>query len=174
MLLDVSRALRAPMEEFPFLHREELAPQDICGEVVTFDVVTMAGKLAMAGDRLVLRGKLSTVAHAQCANCLAPVALPMSVPFEESFLRQEKNVPGGEETDDPDRLAFEGSNVELSHLALTLVLLELPMRFLCAGGCENGLDRITQDASAIEKEPSQTRPFSALRQLLEKAENQEE
>ena len=37
MLLDVSMAIRSEGEEFPFLHRDEIPPQEIFGDTVTFE-----------------------------------------------------------------------------------------------------------------------------------------
>ncbi len=166
MLLDVSRALRSPGEEFPFVHEETIPPQDIYGEQIVFDdPVTMSGVFCMSGDSLMLRGELKCVAHALCANCLAPVAVPMVVPFDEVFVRVDRFTPQDE--DDPDRLAFEGAKVALSHLALTLAVLNLPMRFVCREDCP-GLMPAQSDIStqASQKETPDQHPFSALQSLL--------
>ena len=63
MLLDVSRALRLPGEVFPFLHREEIPPQEIFGETITFSDAVLTGHFSMAGDSLHLEGTLTVTAH---------------------------------------------------------------------------------------------------------------
>lgn len=171
MLLDISRALRAPGEDFPFLHREAIPPQEIFGETVTFDDTLLSGHFSLAGESLHIRGMLRTTAHGCCAGCLKPVSFPMEIPFDEIFTRQghcpqEEETPGEEE-----RLVFEGSKAELSHLALTLAVLELPMRFVCGENCP-ALDAVRPDDTplthACQKDMPDQHPFSALQQLLTK------
>ena len=174
MLLDVSKALRAPGEEIAFTHRDEIPPQEIFGDTVTFDPVVMTGYYSMMDHNLRLRGRLQTIAHGECAGCFAPVDYEVDVPFDETFLHisREKTYAGMEdelETDDDERLAFEGSKVELNQLALTLTLLELPIRFECEPVCQV-MEKARQDneSHACQKELPDQHPFSALQQLLTK------
>ena len=90
MLLDVSKALRAPGEEIAFTHRDEIPPQEIFGDTVTFDPVVMTGYYSMMDHNLRLRGRLQTIAHGECAGCFAPVDYEVDVPFDETFLRAWK------------------------------------------------------------------------------------
>ena len=77
--------------------------------------------------------------------------------------------PMEEEAEDDERLAFEGSKVELHQLALTLTLLELPIRFVCEPECDV-MKKARQDneSHACQKELPDQHPFSALQQLLTK------
>lgn len=172
MLLDVSRALRMPGEVFPFLHREEIAPQEIFGETVTFSVAALAGHFSMAGESLHLWGEMTVTAHGHCAGCLKPVDDEMKIPFDEIFVRQEGRYPQTEnaDQDEDERLVFEGSKVELSQLALTLAVLELPMRFECKEGCQTlaEMQPDIQPTHACQKDMPDQHPFSALQQLLTK------
>ncbi|MDY3279239.1 MAG: DUF177 domain-containing protein [Eubacteriales bacterium] len=172
MLLDVSRALRLPGEVFPFLHREEIPPQEIFGETITFSDAVLTGHFSMAGDSLHLEGTLTVTAHGHCAGCLKPVDDPMEIPFDEIFIRQESRHPQAEnaDQDEDERLVFEGSKVELSQLALTLAVLELPMRFVCGEDCQAlaAMQPDIQPTHACQKDMPDQHPFSALQQLLTK------
>ena len=172
MLLDISRALRAPGEEIPFMHRDAIPPQEVFGETVTFDDVLLSGHFSFAGESLYIRGTLTAVANGSCAGCLKPVQFPIEVEFDEIFARQSRYPQEEESPDDEDeRLMFEGSKVELSHLALTLAVLELPMRFVCGEDCP-ALDAMQPDdetpTHACQKDMPDQHPFSALQQLLTK------
>lgn len=171
MLLDISRALRAPGEDIPFLHREIIPPQEVFGETVTFDDALLSGHYSLTGESLHLWGILRTTAHGCCAGCLKPVSLPMEIPFDEIFTRQDRCPQEEENPGEEERLMFEGSKVELSHLALTLAVLELPMRFVCGESCP-ALDAIRPDDTplthACQKDMPDQHPFSALQQLLTK------
>ncbi len=171
LLLDISRALRAPGEEIPFQHCDEIPPQEIFGETVTFTEVTMAGFLSAADDRLRIRGTLTALAHGHCAMCLQPADYRVEVPFDEIFTRQTRYSRAEEASpDEEERLMYEGSKVELSHLAMTLAVLDLPMRFECGKDCP-ALDAALPDETplrASQKDMPDQHPFSALQQLLTK------
>ena len=178
MKLDVLQALRNPGTEYAFSVEQELAPQDVCGSEVTFDVVKLAGKLVAGEDGSVtVEGKLSTGAHAPCANCLAPAISAVEGDFRETFIH------GGDPEDD-ESFAYNGSALELDKLTLFYVMFNLPMRFLCKEDCP-GLDHYAGAGVTISTDEDMTttlcqdelnvqRPFAALQQLLaEKSDNAE-
>jgi len=169
--LDISRALRSPGQRFPFQHEEYIAPQDILGETVTFDPVLMDGHFAIEEGRLHLEGRLTTAAHAACAKCLEPARYAVDVSFYEIFTRPQDLVEeGGDDVDPLDRLAYDGPQLAVDQLALTLTLLDLPMRFLCKETCQ-GLDNIVsfqRETHADQEDLPEQHPFSALQQLLNK------
>ena len=168
MQLDVSRAMRSPDEKFPFIHHERIAPQDIYGEEVTFDEpVVLEGRFCMSGSELTLDGTLTATAHSRCCNCLGPAQVNLSVPFREVFTRLDR-MPEDID-DDPDRWTFAGSKVELAHLALTLAVLELPIRILCKPDCEGYKQMAPQYTT-----PQKSNPFSVLQNLLKNDQNDQE
>ena len=178
MKLDVLLALRNPGTEYAFSVEQELAPQDVCGSEVSFDVVRLMGKLVAGEDGSVtVEGKLSTVAHSQCAKCLAPAISEVEGEFRETFIH------GGDPEDD-ESFAYNGGSIELDKLTLFYVMFNLPMRFLCKEECEGlamyaGTDvTIGTEADVTttlcQDELNVQRPFAALQQLLaEKSDNAE-
>ena len=178
MKLDVLQALRNPGTEYAFSAEQELPPQDVSGSEVTFDVVKLNGKLVAGEDGSVMvEGKLSTVAHSQCAKCLAPAISEVEGEFRETFIH------GGDPEDD-ESFAYNGGAIEFDKLTLFYVMFNLPMRFLCKEDCEGlsmylgtdvtismGDDEMT---SLCQDELNVQRPFAALQQLLaEKSDNAE-
>jgi len=171
LLLDVSRALREPDEPIPFLHRDEIPPQEIFGDEITFDNVLLSGHYSGADDRLRIWGTLTCTAHGHCAGCLKPVDYPVEVPFDEIFIRQTRYTPKPEGLEGEEQWMYEGSKVELSHLCMTLAVLELPIRFECGEACPAlaGLPSADSFSShACQKDMPDQHPFSALQQLLTK------
>ena len=178
MKLDVLQALRNPGTEYAFSAEQELAPQDVGGSEVIFDAVKLTGKLVAGEDGSVtVEGKLSTVAHAQCAKCLAPAISPVEGDFRETFIH------GGDPEDD-ESFAYNGSAIELDKLTLFYVMFNLPMRFLCKEDCPGlgmyaGTDVTIGSeeditTSLCQDELNVQRPFAALQQLLaEKSDNAE-
>jgi len=167
MELDVSKALLAPGTAFPFAVEVEVPPQDVIGESVTFDPVSLHGTYAAEDGTVRFAGELTTRAHATCAMCLQPVSVPLNFPFDELF-RKDAN-----ETED-EAFRYEGSRVPLDQLALTLLMLNLPMRFLCEENCLGSKEyqAYRQDIfkSSCEEESPTQRPFEALQRLLTKDE----
>lgn len=172
MFLDVSKAFVRPMVEFPFEMEGMLAEQPVNGDTVTFDAVQLAGQYSMADDVIRLHGKLHTVAHAPCAVCLQPAQVDVDVDFEETF-RKDAN----EEEDGFFR--YEGKQLPLDHMVLTLVMLNLPMRFHCAGDCEAAVElKAWNEAETVWAEEDGDaqgtyRPFEGLKDLLGGDEAQE-
>ena len=169
MKLDVLQALRNPGTEYAFSVEQAMAPQDVGGSEVSFDPVKLWGKLTAAEDGSVtVEGQLSTVAHAQCANCLAPASSDVSGAFRETFIH------GGDPEDD-EIFAYTGGRLDLERLTLTYVLLNMPSRFLCREDCVFEYEDADGDVMMLcQDEVNVQRPFAALQQLLaEKSDNEE-
>ena len=153
MELDVSRGFVHPATPFPFEARLTLEAQDVGGEAVTFDAVR-------------LEGRLTTTAHAACAVCLAPAEKAIEIDFDETF-RKDAN-----ETED-ECFRYEGKSVPLDHMALTLVMLSLPMRFVCGSAdCHAATElKAWNEAGKVwNEEPEDEgtyRPFEGLDELLD-------
>lgn len=173
MKLDVGNALRSPGKSFSFIHREVVPTQLILGEQISFpDPVMIAGSYQMLEDVLYLKATMTAVAQAQCAKCLAPVRFPLKVEVEEPIKRLENSRAERSEIEDwtEEQFTFSGNSVEMSHLTLTLLLLELPMRFLCEEGCASVPEAAEVDfiPNASQKDLPDQHPFAALQQLLKK------
>ena len=167
MELDVTKALLSPGTEFPFAAEVVVPPQDVVGETVTFEPVSLQGHFSALDGTVRLAGELMTTARAACAMCLAPVSVPLTVGFDETY-RKDAN-----ETED-EAFRYEGSKLTLDQMALTLLMLNLPMRFLCKERCQGGetLKKYQQEIfkSSCEEESPTQRPFEALQHLLTKDE----
>ena len=167
MELDISKALLSPGTEFPFTAEVTVPPQDVIGETVTFDTVSLAGTDSALDGAIRLQGELTTTAHATCAMCLKPVSVPLTIAFDETFRKDANEI-------EDEAFRYEGSKVTFDQLALTLLMLNLPMRFLCDENCEGteAYQAFKQDIfkSSCEEESPTQRPFEALQRLLTKDE----
>jgi len=172
MNLDVSKAFVRPMEDFPFETEVALEAQDINGDQVTFDPVQMNGVFSMIDDVVTLEGTLHTVAHGPCALCMEPASAPVDVEFRETFRKD-----ADEEEDGCFR--YDSKLLPLDHMTLTLVLLNMPMRFQCDHDCTGGAGLTAWDEEKTvwaEEDGGENqgtyRPFEGLADLLDN--NQEQ
>jgi len=158
MKLDVSAALSHPGQEYAFSGLQAIADQEIYSTIVRIDDCRVEGTY-MADDQgnISVKGRLSTVAHAPCANCLADASAKIENEFDEEFIRD------GDQEDD-EIFAYEGHLVSLSKLVMSYAVMALPIRFLCREDCP-GFEYTDPDAASAE--PGVQYPFAGLRQLLD-------
>jgi uncharacterized protein len=167
MLLDVSKAFLNPGAAFPFEAKVQLPPQDVMGETVSWDEALLQGTFTVLEDEVHLKGTLTGMAHAACALCLGQADVPLRLSFSEVF-RKDAGDP------EDEAFPYEGKAVSLDQMALTLMMLSLPMRFVCKADCKG-----TRELQAWQKDVSKSscedglptqRPFEALQHLLKKDE----
>ena len=161
MELDVSRALSHPGQEYPFSGTQAIADQEIYDTVVRIDDCAVTGSF-MADDQgnIHVNGRLRTIAHAPCANCLKDAIAEIENEFDEDFQRN-----GDPEND--EIFVYEGHLVSLSKLVMSYAVMALPIRFLCREDCP-GLEY--KDPDAVPVETGKQYPFAGLRQLLDQME----
>ena len=158
MKLDVSDALSHPGQEYRFSGTQAIAEQEISGDRVRLDDCEMEGAFMADEDgNIAVRGKLRTVAHARCANCLAEAQSEIENEFDEVFQRN------GDPEDD-EIFAYEGHEVSLDKLVMSYAVMALPIRFLCREDCPGFEYR---DPDAEPSEPGIQFPFAGLWQLLD-------
>ena len=161
MELDVSRALAQPGQEFPFSGTQAIADQEIYGTVVRIDDCAVEGTfMADHEGNVSVRGRIETVAHAPCANCLQDASAKIGNEFDEDFIRN------GDPEDD-EIFAYEGHAVSLEKLVMSYAVMALPIRFLCREDCP-GFEYT--DRTETPGEPGIQHPFEGLRQLLDQME----
>ena len=183
--LNVSQALKIPGQLFPFSTRVEVESADVFGETVRFSPAELTGTLLGAGETVTVRGNLRCVATMACARCLSPVSVPLSVEVDERFSRHPA-------ADDEEMRVIEEGRVDLTDCVRELLVLELPMRVLCAEDCKGlcpicGQNRNLVSCTCLEGEggvsapdaPSSGRseadrsagevtfPFSALKAMIQ-------
>ena len=161
MKLDVSDALAHPGQEYFFSGLQAIADQEISGDTVRIDECAVEGVFLSDDDgNISVRGKLRTVAHAPCANCLGDASAEIENEFDEIFLRNG-------DMEDDEIFAYEGHEIILDKLVMSYAVMALPIRFLCREDCPGFAYR---DPEAVPSEPGIQHPFAGLRQLLEKNE----
>ena len=169
MKLDVSNALSHPGQEYLFSGLQAIADQEISGDTVRIDDCAVEGVFLSDEDgNISVRGKLKTIAHAHCANCLEDAQAEVENEFDEVFHRN-----GDQE--DNEIFAYEGHEILLDKLVMSYAVMvdklvmsyavmALPIRFLCREDCPGFEYR---DPEAVPSEPGVQYPFAGLQQLLQ-------
>ena len=158
MKLDVSDALAHPGQEYPFSGLQAIADQEIGGDIVRLDDCAVEGFfLSDEEGNISVRGKLRTIAHAPCANCLEDAQSEIGNEFDEVFQRNG-------DMEDNEIFAYEGHEILLDKLVMSYAVMALPIRFLCREDCPGFEYR---DPEAEPAEPGIQYPFAGLRQLLQ-------
>jgi len=164
MQLDVTKALHAAGEEFPFTCSEEMPSVMWDGAEVHFVTpVQVSGTYRAVKEDVWVRADVGVRMRLTCAACLAAAYHDASATMDVCFSHEP-------DPEDPDLFAFEGHTLQLDDAALGALWLEMPMRVLCAPGCKGlcphcGANR-NQSTCACQKELPAKHPFSALAALL--------
>ena len=158
MKLDVSDALSHPGQEYLFSGTQAIADQEITGDIVRIDDCSVEGRfMADEEGNIAVSGKLRTIAHAPCANCLEEAEAEVTNDFDEVFQR-------GGDPENNEIFAYEGHEVSLDKLVMSYAVMALPIRFLCREDCPGFEYR---DPDVAPEEPGIQYPFAGLQQLLE-------
>jgi len=158
MKLDVSDALAHPGREYHFSGSQAIADQEVSGDIVRIDDCAVEGTFMSDEDgNISVRGKLRTIAHAPCANCLEDASADIENEFDEVFRR-------GGDPEDIEIFAYEGHEIPMDRLVMSYAVMALPIRFLCREDCP-GFEYRDPDVAPVE--PGIQYPFAGLQQLLE-------
>jgi len=76
-----------------------------------------------------ISGRLNSVTETECARCLAPIELPVSINLNDLFYYPPSSTPEGE------FFVGEDGILDLAPLVRQLSLLEIPMQPFCRSGC---------------------------------------
>ena len=90
-------------------------------------------------DEIRLHGDLQVTMAAPCDRCLEPVSLAVSSPFDLIYIPTSEAAEGGEDEIDEDAAEvgyYEGNGLQLNDVLREVVLLALPMQFVCSEDCK--------------------------------------
>jgi uncharacterized protein len=145
---------------------------------VRFDgPVTGDAEVWNTGDSFLVKARLNGTAVLECSRCLGEFRLPLAARIEEHFKPGQPSPTGELEEDDEGRTFsfYEGDEIDLTEPLRQQVLLELPMKPLCAAACR-GL--CPNCGANLNDEPCRCEPpaevdprLASLKRLLEKTDS---
>jgi uncharacterized metal-binding protein YceD (DUF177 family) len=112
--------------------------------------VALTASMAVAGDSVLLRGTIATVATAGCVRCLHPLEIPARAAFTLAYLRKPEHA-GRHENEDDEAFYYSGDFLEPLEQLREELMVALP--YLPA--CEPG----PGDTCAVTGKPIPARTF---------------
>jgi len=108
-------------------------PED---NLILCDPVKVTGELTNAGERILLKGKVSTTARMNCGRCLNEYAQPLEFKIEEEYAKKglsKKDLKNEIELGEKDFIYEVGSDnmIDLSEVIRQNILTEMPIQPLC-------------------------------------------
>lgn len=162
--LNVTKALQNPGQEYPFVVDAQIEEMEVLGDPVRFIDVKAEGIVFGAGTTVSATADVTATVVSRCARCLEEVRFPIAAEMKAKFSRQP-------DPDDPDQYLFEASTVDLTEALKDALVLELPLRFLCAEDCKGlcpkcGIN-LNTGSCTCQKGVEIPNPFEALRSIVE-------
>ena len=165
VMLDVSKALNYPGQVYAFALEPVIEEMEVLNDPVSFEDVVASGEFfGTGGDKVSIKGKVTSTVTSRCAKCLEPVTMQLEAEIDALYARQI-------DPDDPDLYSFEGSKADLTDAVRDALLLELPYRFLCSedckGLCPNCGVNLNLGSCTCQEGGEVTNPFSALKAIVQ-------
>jgi uncharacterized protein len=95
--------------------------------------LALVGRIEKMGEDYLLRANLRGEIETACARCLEPAEVPVNVPLAVTFVSREANKTDDDE--DPDVIAFLGSEIDVGDEVRDEILMALPINPLCKEAC---------------------------------------
>lgn len=126
------------------------------------------------GTSLLVQGTLDVRVLAPCARCNEPVAVHVHEAFTHLLtpLAERGELPEEIELtpEDLERDYFGGDEIALDSVVREQILLEVPIRPVCEGGCADEAVRRILDGGDDEEMPQKAGPLAGLLALKDKLE----
>ncbi|PKM89279.1 MAG: hypothetical protein CVU87_05575 [Firmicutes bacterium HGW-Firmicutes-12] len=131
MKINVSRLRKeaGSIEEFQFIIPQL---QDMNGVLIN-KPISVRGRLSNIGEALQLIAQVETGLSVRCDRCLEEVLVPLEFEFIENYCHESDS---DEETiENNEYIVFEDDLIDMVQAVRENIILNLPMRVLCAPDC---------------------------------------
>jgi uncharacterized protein len=124
----------------------------------TLHAAGVAELASSAINEIRIRGNLTVAMEAPCDRCLEPARFAMNKTFDLVYVPTPEDTGGERAIDESgsDVGFYEGAGIELNDVLREVVLLALPMRFMCGDDCKGicptcGRNRNQEDCDCNNK-----------------------
>jgi uncharacterized protein len=134
---------------------------DFVNPAVQASVLHAAGTAELVShalDEIRIRGNLSVYVEAPCDRCLEPARSRLAKDFDLVYMPTPEDLTGERAIDEAasDVGFYSGAGIELNDVLREVVLLALPMRWMCQDDCKGicpscGRNRNEEDCSCNNK-----------------------
>jgi len=128
MKIDVAEAVRSEGETFTAVFDGPLQEIDFSGDSFSFPEAHVEARYRFDGEGVAVEGSFSAVTEARCSRCLKKFGYPVDFEFCEYYAKQPEPDDGFYQ--------YTSEIIDLTRMLQDNVILNLPIRFLCAEGCK--------------------------------------
>ena len=131
MIINISDLIFGKCNEIPVESNVRLNDINRRDENIRFlEPVSVKGKIFNVDKNIIFSGSLEAVIKVECNRCLDDVVKNISISFDEKIIETDE-----EEVD--DIIAdIEKESISLESFLEKLLILKLPMKFLCSDDCK--------------------------------------
>ncbi|MEW6696172.1 MAG: YceD family protein [Bacillota bacterium] len=133
MKINILRIRNAPGEKLSFDLSKPFNGIGANGQRFTFTTpVEATGEVVNRNDLFQVKGVTRATVSTNCVNCLEPFELKLQGFLEEGYTRLDDEL-----IKDPDSelVGFDGDFIDIEPEVIKSLLMELPMRLVCAPDC---------------------------------------
>lgn len=98
--------------------------------VKTAKPLKVKGKVTNTGEGFLVEGLIALSFQANCSRCMELIESYQKIELKEEF------ILGFDRTEDDSAYGFQGDVIDLTECLNELVILSLPMKFLCKEDCQ--------------------------------------
>lgn len=132
-------------------------------------------RATLAGETVLIDGRVETALHLPCSRCLEPFDLAIKADFSLSAVSQPPaSLDAGPvddiqlTADDTALLVYGGDSIDLQDEIAQQVIMALPFKPLCREGCKGLCSRCGADLNRSAcscEQPNPDNPFARLKKL---------
>lgn len=130
MVVDISKITKLYGASVNVDFSEEINGLDVSGQKISFDgPIDIKGKITNLGELFLFEGTIKGKISAECDRCTKDVLYSFEIEASEKF--SQNNI----ENED-DLYVFKGDVIDLSEAVKNVIVLNLPMKYLCSEECK--------------------------------------
>jgi len=123
--------------EANYIFKKEFDGFEIGQDKVQFvKPVQLKVQVNVAGEEILVRGKITAVFKLICNRCLEPYNTEIYVNFMENLIKEDKYKKLPVDEKDDNLHSYKGDIIELDELVKQNIILSLPIKRICSVNCK--------------------------------------
>lgn len=130
VVVDISKISKLYGASIDVDYSEEIKDLDFSGQMINFNgPVNVSGKITNLKEILLFEGKIDGKITLECDRCTKSIDYKFNIDANEKF---SNNYIDNED----DLYIFRGDTIDLGDVVKNIIVLNLPMKYICSEGCK--------------------------------------